>query len=54
MLRSKKRAPVGNGQGAAQQDLAQPANSGLMPPADVGETTGATRRTTLLDILTGG
>jgi penicillin-binding protein 1A len=47
-------APVGNGQGAAQQDLAQPANSGLVPPADVGETTGATRRTTLLDILTGG
>ncbi len=47
-------APVGNGQAAAQQDLAQPANSGLVPPADVGETTGATRRTTLLDILTGG
>ena len=30
-------------------------NSGLIPPADVGQTTGATpRRTTLFDILTGG
>ncbi|OCO98760.1 MULTISPECIES: transglycosylase domain-containing protein [unclassified Ensifer] len=29
-------------------------NGGLVPPADVGETTGATRRTTLFDILTGG
>jgi penicillin-binding protein 1A len=47
-------APVANGQAAAQQGAAQPANSGLVPPADVGETTGATRRTTLFDILTGG
>ncbi|WDZ76670.1 transglycosylase domain-containing protein [Ensifer adhaerens] len=29
-------------------------NGGLVPPADVGQTTGATRRTTLFDILTGG
>ncbi|MEI2301162.1 transglycosylase domain-containing protein [Ensifer sp. MJa1] len=29
-------------------------NGGLVPPADVGETTGTTRRTTLFDILTGG
>ena len=47
-------APVGDGQAAVQQDPALPANSGLVPPADVGETTGATRRTTLFDILTGG
>lgn len=31
-----------------------PGNGGLVPPADVGQTTGATRRTTLFDILTGG
>ena len=29
-------------------------NGGMVPPADVGQTTGATRRTTLFDILTGG
>ncbi|OBZ97104.1 penicillin-binding protein [Pararhizobium polonicum] len=50
-------APVANGQVAGQQGLEQPAeaaNSGLTPPANVGETTGTTRRTTLFDILTGG
>ncbi|WP_438750971.1 transglycosylase domain-containing protein [Pararhizobium sp. O133] len=50
-------APVSDGQVAADQGMQQPAdtaNSGLLPPADVGETTGATRRTTLFDILTGG
>ncbi|CAN7290453.1 transglycosylase domain-containing protein [Pararhizobium sp. LjRoot255] len=47
-------APVANGQAGAQQGLGQPANSGLVPPADVGERTGTTRRTTLFDILTGG
>jgi len=50
-------APVADGRMAADQDTQLPAdaaNSGLRPPADVGETTGATRRTTLFDILTGG
>ncbi len=50
-------APVSDGQMANGQGLQPPAdaaNSGLVPPADVGETTGATRRTTLFDILTGG
>ena len=50
-------APVSSGRMAADQNTQQPAdaaNSGLVPPADVGETTGATRRTTLFDILTGG
>ncbi|KQV44463.1 MULTISPECIES: transglycosylase domain-containing protein [unclassified Rhizobium] len=41
--------------GEAAQFPAANDNSGLMPPADVGQTTGATtRRTTLFDILTGG
>nr|WP_245292802.1 transglycosylase domain-containing protein [Pararhizobium arenae] len=50
-------APVSDGQMANGQGLQPPADtadSGLVPPADVGETTGATRRTTLFDILTGG
>ncbi|MFB2553086.1 transglycosylase domain-containing protein [Ensifer soli] len=37
-------------EGEAEQQTAMP---DLVPPADVGETTGATRRTTLYDILTG-
>ena len=52
-----RRPPVSSGRMAADQNTQQPAdaaNSGLVPPADVGETTGATRRTTLFDILTGG
>ncbi|KQY12635.1 transglycosylase domain-containing protein [Rhizobium sp. Root482] len=36
------------------QGQTEAASSGLLPPADVGETTGTTRRTTLFDILTGG
>lgn len=40
---------------AVQQTRPLPdGNGGMVPPADVGETTGATKRTTLFDILTGG
>lgn len=50
--------PVGNDNVAAQQQqMLPPADSGngaLVPPGNVGETTGSTRRTTLFDILTGG
>ncbi len=48
--------PVGvDGSGAVQQTRPLPeGNGGMVPPADVGETTGATKRTTLFDILTGG
>ncbi|WP_307226302.1 transglycosylase domain-containing protein [Pararhizobium capsulatum] len=46
--------PQGDGNQAAQFPP-QGNGSGLVPPADVGQTTGATsRRTTLFDILTGG
>ena len=50
-------APVADGEAIPQRGFDQPAdtaNSDLVPPADVGQTTGATRRTTLFDILTGG
>ncbi|KQS81334.1 penicillin-binding protein [Rhizobium sp. Leaf384] len=43
--------------GGSQNAAADAAEGGLVPPADVGQTTGATpptRRTTLFDILTGG
>ncbi|WP_457586854.1 transglycosylase domain-containing protein [Ensifer canadensis] len=48
--------PVGvDGSMAVQQTRPLPeGNGGMVPPADVGETTGATKRTTLFDILTGG
>ena len=48
--------PVGvDGSAAVQQTRPLPEGSGgMVPPADVGETTGATKRTTLFDILTGG
>ncbi|HEV7323113.1 MAG TPA: transglycosylase domain-containing protein [Ensifer sp.] len=59
-------APVGvNGVAVGQRPVdqagdqwggqsADQGNGGMVPPADVGQTTGATRRTTLFDILTGG
>lgn len=44
-----------DGSVAVQQTRPLPdGNGGMVPPADVGETTGATKRTTLFDILTGG
>ncbi|MGF6176046.1 transglycosylase domain-containing protein [Ensifer sp. 4252] len=48
--------PVGvDGSIAVQQTRPLPdGNGGMVPPADVGQTTGATKRTTLFDILTGG
>ncbi|MNL75037.1 hypothetical protein D3C87_2007730 [compost metagenome] len=48
--------PAGvDGSIAVQQTRPLPdGNGGMIPPADVGETTGATKRTTLFDILTGG
>lgn len=48
--------PVGvDGSIAVQQTRPLPeGNGGMVPPANVGETTGATKRTTLFDILTGG
>ncbi|WP_429810652.1 transglycosylase domain-containing protein [Ensifer sp. B1-9] len=45
--------PVDQG-GAWGGQSADESNGGLVPPADVGQATGATRRTTLFDILTGG
>ncbi len=48
--------PVGvDGSIAVDQTRPLPdGNGGMVPPADVGQTTGATKRTTLFDILTGG
>ena len=48
-------AVANQGERPMQMDVpTQAASSDLLPPADVGETTGSTRRTTLFDILTGG
>lgn len=46
-------APPEGVEGAGEQDLAAGPGDDMTPPADVGTTTGATRRTTLFDILTG-
>ncbi len=46
--------PVDQGGAPWGGQTADQGNGGMVPPADVGQTTGATRRTTLFDILTGG
>ncbi|MCA1444296.1 penicillin-binding protein [Ensifer sp. IC4062] len=49
--------PPASVDGTAAIEEVRPANqesAGPIPPAGVGETTGATRRTTLFDLLTGG
>ncbi|MDK1377472.1 MULTISPECIES: transglycosylase domain-containing protein [unclassified Sinorhizobium] len=49
--------PPASVDGTAAIEQVRPANeerAGPIPPAGVGETTGATRRTTLFDLLTGG
>lgn len=50
-------APPASVDGTAATEPVQPAtheSAGPIPPAGVGETTGATRRTTLFELLTGG
>ena len=57
-FRRRRDPPIGRRWPAGRRPCRRPADEqsrGLLPPADVGETTGTTtRRTTLFDILTGG